>query len=147
MTAAREGCSSYHIRVINEGRKVRSGYLPFRTNASTLLITSKRSSSRDVGTSSYRYHTATYSPASVSANSYTRAFGDGPLNPAGSRHLRSISRGSRRNLYSNKKKNCRCACMELRIIMGTLIGSCIRGDFAVNSGVPYHPTFASVSRR
>ncbi|GFX69039.1 uncharacterized protein TNCV_4945391 [Trichonephila clavipes] len=51
-----------------EGRKVRSGYLPFRTNASTLPITLKRSSSRDVGTSSYRYHTATYSPVSVSAN-------------------------------------------------------------------------------
>ncbi|GFW72794.1 hypothetical protein TNCV_1266371 [Trichonephila clavipes] len=39
--------------------KVRSGYLPFRTNASTLPITPRRSSSRDVGTSSYRYHTAT----------------------------------------------------------------------------------------
>ncbi|PRD23835.1 UNVERIFIED_CONTAM: hypothetical protein NCL1_45338 [Trichonephila clavipes] len=50
------------------GRKVRSGYLPFRTNASTLPITPKRSSSRDVGTSSYRYHTATYSPANDSAN-------------------------------------------------------------------------------
>ncbi|GFW16934.1 hypothetical protein TNCV_2760621 [Trichonephila clavipes] len=48
--------------------------------ASTLPITPKRSSSRDVGTSSYRYHTATYSPASVSANSYTRAFDDGPRN-------------------------------------------------------------------
>ncbi|GFX17080.1 hypothetical protein TNCV_4266061 [Trichonephila clavipes] len=53
-------------RVSNEGRKVRSGYLPFRTNASTLPIMPKRSSSRDVGTSSYRYHTATYYPASVS---------------------------------------------------------------------------------
>ncbi|GFX55074.1 uncharacterized protein TNCV_2305941 [Trichonephila clavipes] len=42
-----------------EGRKVRSGYLPFRTNAGTLPITPKRSSSLDVGTSSYRYHTAT----------------------------------------------------------------------------------------
>ncbi|GFU10070.1 hypothetical protein TNCV_557791 [Trichonephila clavipes] len=32
-----------------------------RTNeASTLTITPKRSSSRDVGTSSYRYHTAIY---------------------------------------------------------------------------------------
>ncbi|GFX98292.1 hypothetical protein TNCV_4909351 [Trichonephila clavipes] len=51
-----------------EGRKVRSAYLPFQTNASTLPITPRRSSSRDVGTSSYRYHTATYSPASVSAN-------------------------------------------------------------------------------
>ncbi|GFV96410.1 hypothetical protein TNCV_2869871 [Trichonephila clavipes] len=28
MTAEREGCSSYHVRVTNEGRKVRSGYLP-----------------------------------------------------------------------------------------------------------------------
>ncbi|GFV50915.1 hypothetical protein TNCV_2770011 [Trichonephila clavipes] len=53
---------------IFEGRKVRSGYLPFRTKASTLQTTPKRSSSRDVGTSSYRYHTATYSPASVSVN-------------------------------------------------------------------------------
>ncbi|GFT60648.1 hypothetical protein TNCV_3583701 [Trichonephila clavipes] len=47
---------------------VRSGYLPFRTNASTQPITPKRLSSRDVGTSSYRYHTATYSPASASVN-------------------------------------------------------------------------------
>ncbi|GFV57144.1 hypothetical protein TNCV_3174211 [Trichonephila clavipes] len=39
--------------------------------ASTLTITPKRSSSRDVGTSSYRYHTATYPPASVSANRRT----------------------------------------------------------------------------
>ncbi|GFV91342.1 hypothetical protein TNCV_898591 [Trichonephila clavipes] len=46
-------------RVTNEGRKVRSGYLPFRTNASTLPITPRRSSKRDVGTSSFRYHTAT----------------------------------------------------------------------------------------
>ncbi|GFW77673.1 uncharacterized protein TNCV_133641 [Trichonephila clavipes] len=53
-------------------RKVRSGYLPFRTKASTLPITPKRSSSRDVGTSSYRYHTATYFPASVSANRRTK---------------------------------------------------------------------------
>ncbi|GFT58662.1 hypothetical protein TNCV_1251071 [Trichonephila clavipes] len=51
-----------------EGWKVRSGYLPFRTNASTLPIMPKRSSSRAFGTSLYRYHTATYSPASVSAN-------------------------------------------------------------------------------
>ncbi|GFV39220.1 histone-lysine N-methyltransferase SETMAR [Trichonephila clavipes] len=54
-----------------EGRKVRSGYLSFRTNGSALPITPKRSSSRDVGTSSYRYHTAAYSPASVSVNSRT----------------------------------------------------------------------------
>ncbi|GFS94637.1 uncharacterized protein TNCV_3649771 [Trichonephila clavipes] len=49
-------------RVTNVGGKIRSEYLPFeRTNeASTLTITPKRSSSRDVGTSSYRYHTATY---------------------------------------------------------------------------------------
>ncbi|GFX56702.1 hypothetical protein TNCV_494501 [Trichonephila clavipes] len=47
---------------------IRSEYLPFRTNVSTFPITPKRSSSRDVGTSSYRYHNATYSPASVSAN-------------------------------------------------------------------------------
>ncbi|GFV99132.1 hypothetical protein TNCV_1511081 [Trichonephila clavipes] len=48
-------------RVTNVGRKegVRSGDLPFRTNASTLPITPRRPSSRDVGTSSYRYHTAT----------------------------------------------------------------------------------------
>ncbi|GFU69071.1 hypothetical protein TNCV_4457981 [Trichonephila clavipes] len=57
------------INVIGfEGKKVRSGYLSFRTNANTLPITPKRSSSRDVGSSSYRYHTATYSPASVSVN-------------------------------------------------------------------------------
>ncbi|GFX05990.1 retrovirus-related Pol polyprotein from transposon TNT 1-94 [Trichonephila clavipes] len=55
----------------SEGRNVRSGYLPFRTNASILRITPKRSSSSDVGTSSYRYHTTTYSPASVSANRRT----------------------------------------------------------------------------
>ncbi|GFV99105.1 hypothetical protein TNCV_1510811 [Trichonephila clavipes] len=48
-------------RVTNEGMEVRSGYLPFRTNASTLSIMPRRSSSRDVGTSSYRYHTATMS--------------------------------------------------------------------------------------
>ncbi|GFX05563.1 hypothetical protein TNCV_3434671 [Trichonephila clavipes] len=41
------------------GGKVRSGYLLFRTNASTLPIMPKRSSWHDVGTSSYRYHTAT----------------------------------------------------------------------------------------
>ncbi|GFU41860.1 hypothetical protein TNCV_3873251 [Trichonephila clavipes] len=46
-------------RVTNEGRKVRSEYLPFRMNASTLPITPKRSSLREVSTSSYRYHNAT----------------------------------------------------------------------------------------
>ncbi|GFV70083.1 hypothetical protein TNCV_403551 [Trichonephila clavipes] len=51
----------FTARVTNEGRKVRYGYLPFRTNAKTLPITPKRSSPRDVGTSSYRYHTATSS--------------------------------------------------------------------------------------
>ncbi|GFV13242.1 ATP-dependent DNA helicase [Trichonephila clavipes] len=40
-------------------------------NASTLPITPKRSCSRDVGTSSYRYHTAAYSPAIVSVNRRT----------------------------------------------------------------------------
>ncbi|GFU48998.1 transposable element Tcb1 transposase [Trichonephila clavipes] len=39
---------------LKEGRKVRSGYLPFRTNASTFLITPKRSSSRDEGTTDQR---------------------------------------------------------------------------------------------
>ncbi|GFX94242.1 hypothetical protein TNCV_4292871 [Trichonephila clavipes] len=39
-------------RVTDEGRKVRSGYLPFRTKASTLPITRRRSSLHDVGTSS-----------------------------------------------------------------------------------------------
>ncbi|GFS94703.1 uncharacterized protein TNCV_4456191 [Trichonephila clavipes] len=54
-------CGAVQItaRVTNEGRKVRSGYLPYRTNASTLPITSKQSSSLDVGTSSYRYRTTT----------------------------------------------------------------------------------------
>ncbi|GFW88884.1 hypothetical protein TNCV_2683181 [Trichonephila clavipes] len=46
--------STKDVNNISEGRKVRSGYLPFRTNASTLPITPKRSSSSDVGTSSYR---------------------------------------------------------------------------------------------
>ncbi|GFX95025.1 hypothetical protein TNCV_3046571 [Trichonephila clavipes] len=36
----------------SEGRKIRSWYLPFRTNARTLPITPKRMASRDVGTSS-----------------------------------------------------------------------------------------------
>ncbi|GFV88057.1 hypothetical protein TNCV_3242071 [Trichonephila clavipes] len=54
-----KGAVHITARVTNEGRKVRSGYVPFRTNASTLPVTPKRSCSRDVGTSSYRYHTAT----------------------------------------------------------------------------------------
>ncbi|GFW65768.1 uncharacterized protein TNCV_585941 [Trichonephila clavipes] len=45
--------------------KVFSGYLPFRTNVSTLPTTPKRSSSRNVGTSSYRYHIATHTPLPV----------------------------------------------------------------------------------
>ncbi|GFX93825.1 hypothetical protein TNCV_1590011 [Trichonephila clavipes] len=51
--------SDYVRQKRGEGRKAHSGYLPFRTNASTLPITPKRSSSRDVGTSSYRHHTTT----------------------------------------------------------------------------------------
>ncbi|GFX48569.1 hypothetical protein TNCV_584671 [Trichonephila clavipes] len=57
---------------MSEGRFDLSTFRSERTNeASTLTITPKRSSSRDVGTSSYRYHTATYPPASVSANRRT----------------------------------------------------------------------------
>ncbi|GFV77756.1 hypothetical protein TNCV_1575041 [Trichonephila clavipes] len=57
---------------LSEGRFDLSTFRSERTNeASTLTITPKRSSSRDVGTSSYRYHTATYTPASVSANRRT----------------------------------------------------------------------------
>ncbi|GFV39033.1 hypothetical protein TNCV_965981 [Trichonephila clavipes] len=76
----RRAKGSVHItaRVTNEGRKVRSGHLPFRTNASTLPMTPKRSSSRDVGTSSYRYHTATY-PSFRQRESTIRATGEGPL--------------------------------------------------------------------
>ncbi|GFX34820.1 hypothetical protein TNCV_2327601 [Trichonephila clavipes] len=44
--------------VINEGRK-NLIWVPSVPNVSTLSTTLKRSSSRDVGTSSYRYHTAT----------------------------------------------------------------------------------------
>ncbi|GFY16663.1 uncharacterized protein TNCV_2787881 [Trichonephila clavipes] len=55
---------------LKEGRFVLGTFLSKR-NASTLPITPKRSSSRDVGTISYRYHTATYSSASVSANRRT----------------------------------------------------------------------------
>ncbi|GFW34646.1 hypothetical protein TNCV_952741 [Trichonephila clavipes] len=54
-----------------EGRKVSSRYLPFRSKESTLPITPRRPSSRDVGTSSYRYPTTTYSPASISVNRRT----------------------------------------------------------------------------
>ncbi|GFY21454.1 hypothetical protein TNCV_1166021 [Trichonephila clavipes] len=47
---------------MSEGRFDLSTFRSERTNeASTLTITPKRSSSRDVGTSSYRYHTATVS--------------------------------------------------------------------------------------
>ncbi|GFT07266.1 hypothetical protein TNCV_1416921 [Trichonephila clavipes] len=57
---------------MSEGRFDLSTFRSERTNeASTLTITPKRSSSRDLGTSSYRYHTATYPPASVSANRRT----------------------------------------------------------------------------
>ncbi|GFS76324.1 hypothetical protein TNCV_4668461 [Trichonephila clavipes] len=57
---------------LSEGRFDLSTFRSERTNeASTLTITPKRSSSQDVGTSSYRYHTATYPPASVSANRRT----------------------------------------------------------------------------
>ncbi|GFX13202.1 uncharacterized protein TNCV_2989661 [Trichonephila clavipes] len=54
-----KGVVHISARVTNVGGKVRSGYLPFLTNASTLPITPRRSSSRAVGTSSYRYPTAT----------------------------------------------------------------------------------------
>ncbi|GFV97441.1 hypothetical protein TNCV_2039501 [Trichonephila clavipes] len=57
---------------MSEGRFDLSTFRSERTNeASTLTITPKRSSSRDVGTRSYRHHTATYPPASVSANRRT----------------------------------------------------------------------------
>ncbi|GFY30091.1 hypothetical protein TNCV_4074041 [Trichonephila clavipes] len=47
----------------------RFGLSTFRCERMRVLYrSSKRSSLRKVGTSSYRYHTATYSPASVSAN-------------------------------------------------------------------------------
>ncbi|GFX05392.1 uncharacterized protein TNCV_1007141 [Trichonephila clavipes] len=45
--SSKSGSYSSTLR-LKEGRKVRSGYLPFRTNASTLPITPKRLSSRDV---------------------------------------------------------------------------------------------------
>ncbi|GFS55105.1 hypothetical protein TNCV_2441751 [Trichonephila clavipes] len=57
---------------LSEGRFDLSTFRSERMNeASTLTITPKRSSWWDVGTSSYRYHTATYPPASVSANRRT----------------------------------------------------------------------------
>ncbi|GFV85488.1 hypothetical protein TNCV_3773121 [Trichonephila clavipes] len=59
------GALQIMARVTNEGRKVCSGYLPFRTNASILPITLKRSSLHDVGTSSYRYHTTTHEKISL----------------------------------------------------------------------------------
>ncbi|GFT26986.1 hypothetical protein TNCV_4675231 [Trichonephila clavipes] len=64
-----ETVRSFTAMGLSEGRFDLSTFRSERTNeASTLTITPKRSSSRDVGTSSYRYHTATYPPASVSAN-------------------------------------------------------------------------------
>ncbi|GFV56885.1 uncharacterized protein TNCV_1869261 [Trichonephila clavipes] len=52
-------------KTLSEGRFDLGTFRSERTNeASTLTITPRRSSSRDVGTSSYRYHTATY-PLSV----------------------------------------------------------------------------------
>ncbi|GFU66701.1 hypothetical protein TNCV_3111851 [Trichonephila clavipes] len=61
-----------HVMSLSEGRFDLSTFRSERMKeASTLTITPKRSSSRDVGTSSYRYHTATYNPASVSANRRT----------------------------------------------------------------------------
>ncbi|GFW37339.1 uncharacterized protein TNCV_4498301 [Trichonephila clavipes] len=52
---------SIQVGELSEGRFDLSTFRSERTNeASTLTITPKRSSSRDVGTSSYRYHTATY---------------------------------------------------------------------------------------
>ncbi|GFW52488.1 hypothetical protein TNCV_404161 [Trichonephila clavipes] len=67
----RHDCGARRVRIyitsgspMSEGRFDLSTFSSERTNeASTLTITPKRSSSRDVGTSSYRYHTATkYSP-------------------------------------------------------------------------------------
>ncbi|GFV96637.1 hypothetical protein TNCV_3387301 [Trichonephila clavipes] len=63
----RHDCVARRVRIISrpgspmsEGRFDMSTFHSERTNeASTLTITPKRSSSRDVGTSSYRYHTAT----------------------------------------------------------------------------------------
>ncbi|GFX22616.1 hypothetical protein TNCV_2993511 [Trichonephila clavipes] len=43
---------------MSEGRFVLGTFRSERENATTLPITPKRSSSRGVGTSSYRYHTA-----------------------------------------------------------------------------------------
>ncbi|GFV82230.1 uncharacterized protein TNCV_2791281 [Trichonephila clavipes] len=105
---------------LKEGRKVRSGYLPFRTNASTLPITPKRSSSRDIGTSSYRYHTATYSPASVSANRRTN---DTIFVASIWRH----DRGARRLRFhiaarvTNEGRNVRCGYLPFRTNANTLL--------------------------
>ncbi|GFY33910.1 hypothetical protein TNCV_4596181 [Trichonephila clavipes] len=49
----RKGAVQITARDTNEGRKVRSGYLPFRTNASTLPITPRRPSSRGVAKGAY----------------------------------------------------------------------------------------------
>ncbi|GFW05993.1 hypothetical protein TNCV_4477871 [Trichonephila clavipes] len=50
----------YRLFGVSEGRFDLCTFRSERTNeASTLTITPKRSSSRDVGTSSYKYHTAT----------------------------------------------------------------------------------------
>ncbi|GFW80874.1 hypothetical protein TNCV_3779541 [Trichonephila clavipes] len=57
---------------MSEGRFDLSTFRSERTNeASTLTITPKRSSSRDVGTSSHRYHTA------LSVSSTSTRFGEG----------------------------------------------------------------------
>ncbi|GFW69001.1 hypothetical protein TNCV_2918991 [Trichonephila clavipes] len=64
----RHDCGARRVRFIisrsrspmSEGRFDLTTFRSERTNKeSTLTITPKRSSSRDVGTSSYRYHTAT----------------------------------------------------------------------------------------
>ncbi|GFW26622.1 hypothetical protein TNCV_2850121 [Trichonephila clavipes] len=67
-----KGAVQITAMVTNVRGKVRSGYLPFRTNANTLPITPKRSSSRDVGTSSYRYHTATSDGETATAHTSRR---------------------------------------------------------------------------
>ncbi|GFV57115.1 hypothetical protein TNCV_3530641 [Trichonephila clavipes] len=54
------------MRVLKEERFVLDKIRRFVPNECE--FTPKRSSSRNVGSSSYRYYTATYSPASVSAN-------------------------------------------------------------------------------
>ncbi|GFV56886.1 hypothetical protein TNCV_1869271 [Trichonephila clavipes] len=65
----RHDCGARRVRIISrpgspmsEGRFDLGTFRSERTNeASTLTITPRRSSSQDVGTSSYRYHTATTS--------------------------------------------------------------------------------------